>query len=268
MIKQVLVPTNFSECAHNAAVFACHLVEPGGTVYLMHACDPAQCKSAADHDRREIVLNEKLGLQRDNLLREVPNVHIETLVYDGTFITVPSAFITRLGIDMMVIGTDGVHTENGHTEQSNTERFMSKHALDMLIIPNGVTYHAFGRILFASDYRPHLAGNKMEVLKEFMDTNKSDNYVLHVNRDPELQLGISEIIARKELKNELAHEAPEFHEISSEKIEEGILKFVNSYQIDLVGLIPRKNTLSERIFKRSITKKVAEKAKVPLLIMN
>lgn len=269
MFDKILVPTNFSECAHNAAKFACDMLRgQKGVLVLLHATDPTKCTSADEHDRREKHVTESLEAEKSALKAYSPDMEIETEIHEGSFIAMPDNLFDKNGIDLIIIGSDGIEESTRNPTQTNTERFLVRHRRNMIVVPHGTSYMGFGNILFASDYRFHLAGHQLNVLKYLMAQHDSKNFVLHVKKGLDDELGVAKVLEKHAIKQKLSAESPEFHEITAEKIEEGIIKFVNSYNIDLVALIPRKNTLSERIFKNSTTKKVAEKAKKPLLILN
>lgn len=269
MFNRILVPTNFTPCAHNAAKFACDMLRgQKATIVLMHACDPSLCKSADEHDRKANHVKESLQNEKSALEAYAPDLVIETVIYEGRFTTMSARYFKEKSIDLLVIGSDGINLHDRSPKDTNTELFMASHRQNMIVVPNGVEYMGFGNILFATDYRYHLIDKQLDIIKEIMSAHDSKNYVLHVRKDLDNELEVAKIIEKQTLEQEFAGQDPEFHEVSAEKIEEGILKFVNSYKIDLVALIPRKNTLSERIFRKSITKKVAERTNKPLLVLN
>jgi nucleotide-binding universal stress UspA family protein len=269
MFNRILVPTNFSTCAHNAVKFACDMLRgQKATVVLMHACDPSLCKSADEHDRKADHVNESLLNEKSALQSYAPTIDFETELYEGRFTTMSARYFKEKSIDLLVIGSDGINPKDRSPKDTNTELFLASHRQNMIVVPNGVEYMGFGNILFATDYRYHLIDNQLEIIRNIMTIHDSKNYVLHVRKDLSHELDVAKIIEKQTLEHEFAGQDPEFHEVSAQKIEEGIFKFVNSYKIDLVALIPRKNTLSERIFRNSITKKVAELTNKPLLVLN
>jgi len=59
-----------------------------------------------------------------------------------------------------------------------------------------------------------------------------------------------------------------FKFIEDNDVEKGILKFVNDNNIDLLAVISRKRGFFERLFHKSISKKLAMHANVPILILS
>ncbi|MDP4679702.1 MAG: universal stress protein [Cyclobacteriaceae bacterium] len=59
-----------------------------------------------------------------------------------------------------------------------------------------------------------------------------------------------------------------FHSIEDNKVVHGILEFIKDKNLDMLAMYPRKHELFERIFKGSLTKKIATDIHIPLLTIH
>jgi ribosomal protein L19 len=67
-----------------------------------------------------------------------------------------------------------------------------------------------------------------------------NHQVLRVKEGLNAELSVSKVLEKFQIERNLAVQSPEFHEITAARIEEGIINFVNSYDMYLVALILRK----------------------------
>jgi nucleotide-binding universal stress UspA family protein len=64
---------------------------------------------------------------------------------------------------------------------------------------------------------------------------------------------------------ELKMEFLQFAEVSSVDIFEGITTYIADHHVDMVAMLTRKRNLLERIFHKSMTRKMAYHTHIPLL---
>jgi nucleotide-binding universal stress UspA family protein len=56
--------------------------------------------------------------------------------------------------------------------------------------------------------------------------------------------------------------------LKSDDVAKGIEDFLNEKNVEMLAMIPRKHTLIEKLFRRSITEKIAQHCNVPLLAIH
>lgn len=268
--KNIVLPTNFSSCALNAADYVCEMFKTDEiNLHLVYACNPESCGSAKEHQEKEKEILGKLDDEKERILgRSKGNINVEVHAIEYALYYIPQSFFEGLNTDIIFIGTDGLSPEMDDSQQTNTEKFVSRVKENIIIIPMGAKFKRFENTLLASDYEYRNRGDKLDVFLKLMHKYHTHNFIVHVSKENKAMLGVSKLIEKARLKEELKAEKPEFHEISNENTEEGILKFIRSYDIDIVGVIPKHQDIMQRLFHYSITKRIAEKTKIPALIIN
>jgi len=268
--NNIVLPTNFSACALNAADYVCDMFKKEKVnLHLVYACNPEACGSSDEHQAKETEVNKKLQIEKERIQKlSSGNIDIKTHIIEYALYYIPHSFFEKLNCDIIFIGTDGLSPETDDTIQTNTEKFVSMVKQNTIIIPQGVKYRSFENTLLASDYEYRKRGDKLDVFLKLMNKFHTHNYIVHVSKENKSLLGVSKLIEKARLKTEMKAEKPEFHEINNDNTEEGIMKFIRSYDIDIVSVIPKHQDITQRLFHYSITKRIAEKTKIPALIIN
>ena len=136
----------------------------------------------------------------------------------------------------------------------------------MLVIPEKVKYSKPKKIVFACDYDSRTDTHTLDSLKGIMKTFNSKVYVVKVKQKKE-SVSVEEAIAGVKLENKLNDVEHIYYFPENEDLVEGINEFVESKKANMVAIIPHRYNLMERLFHRSISKKMAFHAHVPLLAL-
>ncbi len=164
MMRQVLIPTDFSDNARNAIRFALKFFEHEETeFYFMHAYEDdvynnhELLEEEPFEEVLEIVSNQS-QLKLETLLKEVkelsphPNYHYHIISAYNSLIDECDKLVIGKNMDLIVMGTKG-KTANRHiTFGSNTLQVLKYVNCPVLSIPSNYDYTQPKHVLFPTNY--------------------------------------------------------------------------------------------------------------------
>lgn len=269
-MKTILVPTDFSEAANNAAEYAANLAKKiNADVLLFHVYhmpvpvsteapmlvispddlqkkNEAQLKKEAAHLSKktnvEVKYMAKMGLAVDEILEEEKNVNL------------------------VVMGMKGAGKLSEVLMGSITTATLRKATTPMLIIPEKAEYKNPEKIVFACDYDSRTDMHTLDTLTALMKTFDSKVYVVNVKNNKE-PVSVENTMTGLKMENTLSGVEHIYYFPENEDLVEGINEFVEDHHADMVAIIPHRYNLWERLFHKSISKKMAFHSRVPLLAL-
>ncbi len=176
------------------------------------------------------------------------------------------SIINDYKIDIVVMGT---HGSGGITELilgSNTASIIEKSLMPVLAIPQNAVYNGISNIVYAyDDIQSGLPS--FHRLLEFAQIYDSEITLLHIIESNSNTVEINKTEFQK-IKNAVSYDKIRLELVKEEDILEGINDYVNSHSIDVLAMSIKRRTLLDKIFNRSLTKKMAYHTKIPLLALH
>ncbi|MBS1668583.1 MAG: universal stress protein [Bacteroidetes bacterium] len=269
-MKPLLVPTDFSASAINAAKYAGDMaVAINADLYLLHVLQlPVSTTEVPLTDELFEDMQDAAKSDMSNLKAELDKhtggkVNIFTLIETGSIEHEIEEFCVRRNPFAVIMGS----------KKNGAERFMfGSNALyaikhlhhPLMIIPNDVSFHNMRKIVLACDLSDVNKSIPIDTLKEIQQAFHSTFDVLNVNKKNISDLKSNlEFILLKDLLKDLY---PTYHFNIANTVEEGISHFLENHDIDLLVLIPKRHNVFE--FHQSHTKKMVLKGAVPILAIH
>ena len=176
------------------------------------------------------------------------------------------SLIKDFKIDIVIMGTHGA---SGITELilgSNAASIIEKATVPVLAIPGNSTYKDINNIVYAyDDIKSGLP--TFNWLLEFAKIYDSEITLLHIIESGKdtAELNKKEF---ERIRQAVNYEKVRLELVKEENVLEGINDYVNSNNIDVLAMAIRKRTLLDKIFNRSLTKKMAYHTRIPLLALH
>lgn len=253
-MKTVIVPVDFSEAAYSAAEFAGSLAAfYGAELLLYHAyelpvttgdfsypvADAPETQSAAEHDMEMF----KEGLQ--NKLKKFIKINTQSelnALQDGL-----TELCDRVNPDLIVIGLSPGNAFTRLMLGSNTVKTVYGLKYPVLVVPPAATFKPVRKIGFACDYKEIEKNTPFDLLKKIVHDFNAELHVLNVdynnrNFSPGM---LEESFVLGKLLSDIK---PEYHNIESEDVTEGINWFAEKANLDMIIVIPKKYDLVQRLF--------------------
>lgn len=272
MITHILIPTDFSSVADNALEFAIDLCKKTGAkahvlhvkhIPVMDATFPAETYQLY-LDEIEKAASEGLAkLEANKLKPSGVNYQLHSTI--GFVNDEVQAAVHKFNIDLVVMGTTGASGLQEILIGSNAASVVGKSEVPVFVIPPSAKHAAFKHILYSTDYNePEFPS--VSRLIYFADLYQSKITVLHVKTDFDMYFNAEQNFFKRNKEN-ISY--PDITIVNMEKTEttEAINKYVNEKGVDMVVLAKHNRNWFDRLFHRSLSKKMTYHTSVPLLIL-
>lgn len=268
-MKKILVPTDFSDAANNAAEYAVQLAkEIKAKVILLHVYHvpvPSTEVPIIAITSEELQKNSEMLLRKEAaLLKKNSGVEISYLAKMG--MAVDEIIEEEKKADFIVMGMRNVSKFSEVVLGSITTAILKKTNTPVIVIPYGYKFKIPKRIVFACDYDPKANYETMESLNGIIKSFHSKLFILNIKEKNE-PVSIKEAGSGLKLENKINDVSHIYNFSENEDIVEGITIFVEQKKSDMVVVIPHKHNLLERLFHKSISKAIAFHTHVPMLAL-
>ena len=274
-MKTILVPTDFSKCANNALRYAAELNKTlNARILVFHsyhvpvpATDiPIDLKTEAELKKGALKSLQDLKITYS---QKYPGMQFLVETSSGF---ADDEIITRVGkeqCDYVVMGTHGSSGLREFLLGSNTTTVMEKATCPVFAVPEDAVFNGLGQVVFAADYGMHNYDNVLKVI-ELIKPFNSEITLLHI------RIGkLDEFLEYSELegfKNRVVEESKysriSFSLIDHTDVYQGMNTFTEEAKPSLLVLSMRNRSFVEKIFSRSITKRMAHHGHTPLLVFH
>jgi len=278
-MKNILLPTDFSENSWNAIKYALDLYKQTTcNFYLLHVTmisnytgSEFPMLTATDVVEKTHLKYAKTELQ--NLLKRIKKLpdnakhHFYTISVYNYFIDAIKTQIEEKKIDLIIMGTKGA---SGLTEViigSNTGDLITKIKHPVLIVPEKAIFKVPKEIAFPTDYNIFYQPKILNSITEIAQLYDSFIRVLHiVNKNETLT---NDQLENKEfLNNFFMDEKHSFHKITNKKIDAGVQCFVESRDIDLIIMVAKSLNLFQRILFKPTVEEISYHTEIPFLVLH
>lgn len=280
-MKDILLPTDYSEHANNAFFYALNLANKLGVkLYVLFTYNPPVL-SAAHAGQPDMVAsvyqeiensrNQFSNRKNDELIVQAKNANINTdnieFVFEmGSVLSSVKKVIDEKEISLVVMGVYGDSESQGDIMGSNTLAVIRNIKLPVLAIPLKAKYHPIHNIGFTTIFKE----KDFPALQQIGDISKLINakvYCIHVNND---STNPSEILLQAEnWTKSFKDKDLEFVFLDVENsIEETINRFILDNQIDVLAIVRRNRNFFERLVSSSLSNKLTFHAEIPIFVFH
>ncbi|MFY0252810.1 universal stress protein [Chitinophaga sp. 30R24] len=276
-MKTILVPTDFSDTAYNAAIYAISLAKTIGVsrIVLYHAYElivpipdmPSMIPMVNPDDLRDASL-EGLEKMKSELSDLVPSDVTLVTRADNTLLSATIQDVSKNEeADLIVMGITGGSKLEEILVGSHTVDVAKVSTTPVLIVPPQAKFKPVRNIVFATDLKEVVETTPIDHLQQLLTLFNAEVQVINIdhknkNFAPNTTFETLMLDAMLEKFN------PVYHFIDNTDVVEGIMNFADESQADLILTIPKKHGLFEGLFKRSRTSRLAYQTHIPLLTLH
>lgn len=276
-MKQILVPTDFSESADNAIDFAIqsskilpakvtllHSYEVNSSLYTDYMGVNKEFTSSLlnDADKNLAELSERIS--------ETQNVKADTLLSIESLQEAIAKTVKDKGIDLIVMGTLGASGLREKIWGSTTAAVITNTKIPVMAIPIEYHWQKPKKILFTTNrfekesgilnYLFELAGMYMARVQVAVFTDEDDDkaatFIENKSKIAEYESFLKENYQEETLSS--AH-------LYGEQFEDTLQNFIKENEIDMLVMVTYQNKFWNRIFNPSKTRRMSYQTKIPLL---
>lgn len=274
-MKKILFPTDFSETANNAFLYALNLAKSiDAQVYVLHVYElPMITGSLSAGLIQNVYETVELGsfdnfkdnipqlrqIAVENGLNEIP---IKFILEEGNFLYILREIIGEESVDFVVMGTDGNTGIEKMLFGSNTINAITSMKVPILSIPHGMSFKGFKNIGFTTVF-DQKDKDALKYLIEIANRHHAKIHCMHVSKD-----GKFNEQAMKDWQDQFAGDPIVFEVYHDADPVNAVLDFIKEKQIDLLTVVSRNKGFFDKIFSPGFTKKIANKNITPLFVFH
>lgn len=269
-MRTIFLPTDFSSKSENAMKYVVDMYHNEPIHYvLIHSYD-------IPYQPNEVIISSILETLKADVER---NLKIQEEKLRSMFHIEGNLITRRMGVgsvvdminynedmnpDFVVMGTRGKsRTAGDYVIGSNTIHVIKSVDIPVFAIPDGCKYSKLEHIVFGSDLKS-LSSDVLQPLNRVLDRTQANLTVVHVGEISDE----SREESMRELDKLMGDRMTSFIHINSSEIVEGLRRTARDNHADLIVLVDRKRNFFQRIFHKSVTKKMGWKTEIPMLVLH
>ncbi len=279
MDKRILIPTDFSKNALNAARYALHLyAKLNCEFYFLNVFsvgsymtesllfpEPGSEEYEAAKAKSEEGFVKLLGMLE--LHRETTKHSFHTISTLNHLSEAIKQTIAKKDIDLIIMGTRGATADREVIFGGNTVNAMEKITeCPVLAIPSDEHFSAPKEIVFPTDYKSVFKRRELKYLIEIAKLHEAAIRILYINKKTDLTQ--PQEINQNLLKDMFGTIEHSFHTLPQKKVATALTAFVESRESDMIAFINHKHFFFGSIFSRPLVKEIGYDAKVPILALH
>jgi nucleotide-binding universal stress UspA family protein len=272
-MNDILIPTDFSDCALNASIYGIHLAKALDKdikfmhVYHIPSIDPNMPPEMVDEmvtedEKRSQEEFEVFKSKLQPYLKDVTTM-VRYNLRQGFAVDEIARSAKELNATMVVMGTHGA---SGIKQilGSNAANVIERCSFPVMAIPEEARYEGINDIVYATDLKTddHQYIDQLLFLADRMSARIT---LLHISKPGDEPNEVQLENIKTYFWKELAMEHIDFDVISDKDAEKAIEGYLDANPCDLLALLTRRRNIIERVFKKSLTRRLAFHPHTPLL---
>jgi nucleotide-binding universal stress UspA family protein len=276
-MKNILIPTDFSDNAYKAISYAVHLLkEENCTFHLLHTYTPAIYQSEyLLHSPGQLGLGDIYRTDSETKLEDLkqkvisefnnPKHHFKTYSAFSVLMEAIDELVESKKIDLLIMGTQGATGAKEIFLGSSTVHTIKRAKCPVLAIPFDFDVKMPTKILFPTDYE---IDYNYELIKQVLflaKVHKSTLDIMHVRSSYELNEEQKK--NKSKLHHLLAETKHKFHELP----DQGIIEAINSIQSELkpqmLVMVKNKHSFLENLFLKPVINQIGFHSSIPFMVL-
>ncbi|MDY2587928.1 universal stress protein [Winogradskyella aquimaris] len=279
-MKNVLLPTDFSENSWNAIQYAIHFFKSTEChFYLLHVNNLNQYIPVDEslsfgtyHYDYTYADDTKYKLRR--LMKRISKLGPNRVMHrffvlseTGFFIDTIRNIVKERLIDFIVMGTKGASGITEFILGTNTADVITKVKCNTLAVPENSKFSPVKNIAFPTDLNLNYNIEVLQPLIGIIQDYESTVSILHNSKNNEnLNRVSNENLAL--LKDYFSNVKSSFHHLNDEKLEDAVQHFVEDRAIDLICMVAKNLNYFQQLFFHSRVEKISYHTDKPLLVLH
>lgn len=276
-MKNVLLPTDFSENASNAIEYAVQLFEGEDcTFHLLNTFTPIAYNTGTFHEGYSTLMLEEVTrknsesglLEIDEKLKtkfKNPRHTFKRLASFNLLTDEIMAVVKERKIDLIVMGTKGATGAKEVFMGTNTMFTIKKADCAVVAVPEGFSFTEPKKILFPTDFKFSMENENLNLLKSICTGHETELNILNIYFGEPLNAD------QEKLKNEFGeffkNNAHIFHTTEYVDLVEAVEQFRIKQKINFLVMIQNKHSFFENLMFEPIIKQMVYHTNVPFMVI-
>jgi nucleotide-binding universal stress UspA family protein len=277
-MKTILVPTDYSPVAKNAAIFAFNLATQLRAekvfFYNSYQAPPVLTETAVpampimDIETIKNISSEGMKHFIESLKEDCPEgVQVDYNFEYGILSRDIEQVCKTTGAELIVMGITGTSKVEEVLIGSTATSVVRHTKVPVIIVPADVKHKAIKNVVLATDLKKVVETTPVQPIKNLLDVTGAELFVVNIEN------GDNKNSSNKSYQKELlislfSDYNPQFHFVNNHDFVTAINDFVGANNIDMIITIPRKHGFFEGLFKESHSKKLAFHSNVAMMYVH
>ncbi|MFZ1676894.1 MAG: universal stress protein [Saprospiraceae bacterium] len=274
-MKKILYPTDFSETAENAFIFALQIADHlGASIITIHAFDkpdisnfnlPDTLRDVYDSIDLDVFENyeDEVPVLRDiaidNGYYHVPMVHV---LEEGAAVSAILRTANKNKVDLIVMGNTGAGMMEKFFFGTVSGKVLEEAHCPVILVPVTAQFDGIiDNIAIATNLTDEDAVF-IEEVRKFRELMGCHIHLVHINTTQNVDESLMKLFCDRWPNDKKI--TP--HVINHNDINEGLENFVNENKIDLLAMLSHKRNWFEDLFSKTRAKNISFHRTIPLLV--
>lgn len=265
----ILVPTDFSDLSKIAVRYAVRIANKlEGNITLLHVIDfqsTVRSTIKLETNSREVVrsINEQMEeLVNDITSRMNVKTPIRCVITKGrSFSAAVIKEAKKLHSGLIIMGTKGATGLKKTLLGSNTVSVIGASKIPVLVVPEQAEFRTFRNVIYATDLK-HLQ-KELNILIPYIEKFGSTIHILHIVPNGsdvgELEAKMEKIVQKVGYKNIVTLVTVDTD------VNAAIDQYIGVSKADVVTMFTHEPSFYEKVFDKSLTRRMAFHGRIPLL---
>lgn len=276
-MKNVLIPTDFSDNAWDALLYAIRLYDNIPVCFFILNTFQASTSRTSNRmsSHRDTYLHRVLSEESERELKKIKNYldknllndnhHYKTLSRTGDLTSNLKQIVSKDNIDIIIMGTTGASGAKEIFMGSNAVKVINNIDLcPILTVPKDYEFTDLKKITFATDLKKKYGSIELNSLIDLLAIHQSEITILHVTE--EYHLNENQLKNLRNIKSIFKEGPTSFIEIElQEKVAKSIIGFSEKYKADLVCLVNSEKKFLQKLMEEAVVKKMSFRSEIPIL---
>jgi len=277
-MKNILLPTDFSENSINAIEYASQLFkEIPCKFYLLNvfkipylANEELMDQNVAELAALEEEMYDNSKLEMEKLLELLPTNkfhEFKTISDYNLFNLAVHQVVEEKNIELIIMGTKGATGAKEIFMGSNTGDVVMRSSCNVIAVPERHSFKTPKEIVFPTDFQIEYDLEDLAPLISLAEMNGSSIRIVHFSEQTELDQVQEE--NKRKLSSFLVNVPHEYFTLSSSDFEEGLNCFAQSRgNIDMIVIIGRHYGFFQRLFFKPKVRSLSFHTNIPLFVIH
>jgi len=279
-MKNILLPTDFSENSWNAIKYAVQFFENiECNFYLLHV---NRLNNLVANDTPLILNGEAIEQiyikptkqKLKNILKRISSLPARVKKHKFYTLTDYRFFIESIRknvdekhIDYIVMGTKGASGIEKIILGTNTADIITKVKCNTLVVPENAEFVPPKEIAYPTDFTLSNNLQVLEPVSEIMDRFNSSLRIVHINKN-KVELDDDEKMNKELLEDYFTNDSYSFHYLTNNKVEDAVQCFVESRDINLICMVAKNLNYFQQILFHSKVEEISYHTDIPFLVLH
>jgi nucleotide-binding universal stress UspA family protein len=273
-MKTILVPTDFSATARNAALYAIDLASQlrSSRIILYNAyqapvvTEPTMpVMQMLDVDTLKKISEDSMKQFQSSFAEtQSASIQIETVCEYAVLPNAIRDICEKTGADLVVMGITGSSKFEEVLIGSTAVSVVKHTKVPVIVIPPNAKCHKIEKVMLACDYKKVEETTPVLPIKKLLDATNAKFFVLNISgKQKGADTKQEELISRMFSEYNI-----EYSYSNNDDFINGINDFAEANNIDMIITIPKRHGMFDGLFKESHTKQLAFHSHVPLMCIH